>query len=59
MFGLQVTMRLMVLGFDSSNGKWYSFQMERIPETISIMIIIKTIIILIIICNQTSLIKYH
>jgi hypothetical protein len=31
--------------------------MERIPETISIIIIIKTIIILIIICNQTSLIN--
>jgi hypothetical protein len=22
-------MRLMVLGFDSSNGKWYSFRLER------------------------------
>jgi hypothetical protein len=31
--------------------------MERIPETISIIIIIKTIIILIIICNKTSLIN--
>jgi hypothetical protein len=31
--------------------------MERIPETISIIIIIKTIIILIIIYNQTSLIN--
>jgi hypothetical protein len=31
--------------------------MERIPETVSIIIIIKTIIILIIICNQTSLIN--
>jgi hypothetical protein len=30
--------------------------MERIPETISIIIIIKTIIILILICNQISLI---
>jgi hypothetical protein len=29
MFGLQVTMRLMVLGFDSGNGKWYSFRLER------------------------------
>ena len=31
--------------------------MERIVETISIIIIIKTIIILIIICNQASLIN--
>jgi hypothetical protein len=22
-------MRLMVLGFDSGNGKWYSFRLER------------------------------
>jgi hypothetical protein len=29
MFGLQVAMRLMVLGFDSGNGKWYSFRLER------------------------------
>jgi hypothetical protein len=29
MFGLQVAMRLMVLGIDSSNGKWYSFRLER------------------------------
>ena len=26
---LQVAMRLMVLGFDSGNGKWYSFRLER------------------------------
>jgi hypothetical protein len=26
---LQVAMRLMVLGIDSSNGKWYSFRLER------------------------------
>jgi hypothetical protein len=26
---LQVAMRLMVLGFDSGNGKWYSFCLER------------------------------
>jgi hypothetical protein len=26
---LQVAMRLMVLGFDSGNGKWYSFHLER------------------------------
>jgi hypothetical protein len=29
MFGLQVAMRLMVLGFDSGNGKLYSFRLER------------------------------
>ena len=29
MFGLQVAMRLMVLGIDSGNGKWYSFRLER------------------------------
>jgi hypothetical protein len=29
MFGLQVATRLMVLGNDSSNGKWYSFRLER------------------------------
>jgi hypothetical protein len=29
MFGLQVATRLMVLGFDSGNGKWYSFRLER------------------------------
>jgi hypothetical protein len=29
MFGLQVAMRLLVLGFDSGNGKWYSFRLER------------------------------
>jgi hypothetical protein len=29
MFGLQVAMRLMVLGFNSGNGKWYSFRLER------------------------------
>jgi hypothetical protein len=29
MFRLQVTMRLMVLGFDPGNGKWYSFRLER------------------------------
>jgi hypothetical protein len=29
MFGLQVSMRLMVLGIDSGNGKWYSFRLER------------------------------
>jgi hypothetical protein len=26
---LQVAMRLMVLGSDSGNGKWYSFRLER------------------------------
>jgi hypothetical protein len=26
---LQVAMRLMVLGFDSGNGKWYTFRLER------------------------------
>jgi hypothetical protein len=26
---LQVAMRLMVLGFDSGIGKWYSFRLER------------------------------
>jgi hypothetical protein len=26
---LQVAMRLMVLGIDSGNGKWYSFRLER------------------------------
>jgi hypothetical protein len=26
---LQVAMRLMVLGFDSGNGKWCSFRLER------------------------------
>jgi hypothetical protein len=29
MFGLQVATRLMVLGNDSGNGKWYSFRLER------------------------------
>jgi hypothetical protein len=29
MFGLQVATRLMVLGNDSGNGKWYSFHLER------------------------------
>jgi hypothetical protein len=29
MFGLQVATRLMVLGNDSGNGKWYSFCLER------------------------------
>jgi hypothetical protein len=29
MFGLQVAMRLMVLGIDSGNGKWYPFHLER------------------------------
>jgi hypothetical protein len=29
MFGIQVATRLMVLGFDSGNGKWYSFHLER------------------------------
>jgi hypothetical protein len=29
MFGLQVATRLMVLGIDSGNGKWYSFRLER------------------------------
>jgi hypothetical protein len=29
MFGLQVAMRLMVLGTDCGNGKWYSFRLER------------------------------
>jgi hypothetical protein len=29
MFGLQVAMRLMVLGIDSGNDKWYSFRLER------------------------------
>ena len=28
-FGLQVAMRLMVLGIGSGNGKWYSFCLER------------------------------
>jgi hypothetical protein len=28
-FGLQVAMRLMVLGIDSGNDKWYSFCLER------------------------------
>ena len=26
---LQVAMRLMVLGIDPGNGKWYSFHLER------------------------------
>jgi hypothetical protein len=26
---LQVAMRLLVLGFDSGNGKWYSFRLGR------------------------------
>jgi hypothetical protein len=26
---LQVAMRLMVLGFDYGNGKWYSFRLDR------------------------------
>jgi hypothetical protein len=30
MFGLQVATRLMVLGNDSGNGKWYSFRLERV-----------------------------
>jgi hypothetical protein len=29
MLGLQVATRLMVLGIDSGNGKWYSFHLER------------------------------
>jgi hypothetical protein len=29
MFRLQVAMRLMVLGIESGNGKWYSFRLER------------------------------
>jgi hypothetical protein len=29
MFGLQVAMRLMVLGIGSGTGKWYSFRLER------------------------------
>jgi hypothetical protein len=29
MFGLQGAMRSLVLGFDSGNGKWYSFRLER------------------------------
>jgi hypothetical protein len=29
MFGLRVATRLMVLGNDSGNGKWYSFRLER------------------------------
>ena len=29
MFRLQVAMRLMVLGIDCGNGKWYSFRLER------------------------------
>jgi hypothetical protein len=37
---LQVAMRLMVLGIDSGNGKWYSFRLER--STFGLITLVKS-----------------